>query len=73
VKRTYGSPENAIRTDKHYRDMVHRLYRLMPGAPRAPSDEEGNVLWGEVEHTEQYAFCEQVAFEIVAAAQAYAR
>jgi hypothetical protein len=49
------------RTD--FVEMVRRLYDEMPGAEHAPRDERGK-LWGEVEHTPHYQFCEQIAREI---------
>jgi len=42
-------------------DMIARLYRSMPGAPRIPVDpDSGFALWGEVEGNEHWEFCEQI-------------
>lgn len=36
------------------------LYWLMPGAERVPFDEEGLEMWGEVDFTDHYRFCEMI-------------
>ena len=64
--------ETHIRNAKGTQELAQRLYASMPGAEQPPSDERGK-LWGEVEHTEHYQFCEQIAVEIIRAAQAYSR
>lgn len=33
------------------------LYELMPGAP-SPPVEDGLTCWGDVDHTDEWAFCE---------------
>ena len=42
------------------REAVERLYRSMPGAPHVPT-EDGQAMWGEVDNTEHWQFCEQIA------------
>lgn len=64
--------ERQLRDSEHTQAMARRLYEEMPGAEQPPRDERGK-LWGEVEHTREYVFCEQIALEIIRAAQAYAR
>lgn len=64
--------ERELRDSEHTQALAQRLYSVMPTAPQPPSDERGK-LWGEVEHLPQYLFCEQIALEIIRAAQAYAR
>lgn len=64
--------ERQLRDSEHTQALAQRLYGEMPGAEQPPSDERGK-LWGEVEHTQEYLFCEQIALEIIRAAQAYAR
>lgn len=66
------TPRSELVSDPHFQAMVQRIYTEMPDAVMPPSDERGK-LWGEVEGTQQWAFCEQIAFEIISAAQAYAR
>jgi hypothetical protein len=44
------------------------LYRTMPGAPMPPKDERG-YLWGEVEGTDHWSFCEAIVDLIDAAAE----
>lgn len=65
--------ENDLRKKVHLQEMVRRLYAQMPGAPMPPSDRDGFKMWGDVDGTEHWAFCEQIALEIVRAAQAYSR
>ncbi len=40
------------------------LYRRMPDAYPVPNDERGE-LWGEVDYTDHYKFCERIAHHIV--------
>jgi hypothetical protein len=47
---------------------VIHLYSVMPGAPLPLKDERG-YLWGEVEHTEHWAFAEAIVELIDAAAK----
>lgn len=47
------------------REMARRLFGMMPGAPFVPFGPEGQYAWGEIEHTDHYNFCEQIAREIV--------
>ncbi len=49
------------------RRIAIRLYEVMPGAEQPPRDERGK-LWGEIEHTREWMFCEQIAMEIARAA-----
>jgi hypothetical protein len=64
-----------IRTAPETVQLARRLYASMPGAEQPPEEEHatGGRLWGEVEHTAHYQFCEQIAVEIIRAAQAYSR
>ncbi|CAA2140487.1 hypothetical protein [Hyphomicrobium sp. ghe19] len=62
--------ERKLRANEHTQALAQRLYQVMPGAVQPPSDERGK-LWGEVEDTPEYDFCEQIALEIMRAAQAY--
>lgn len=64
--------ERELRDNEHTQAVARRLYEEMPGAEQPPRDERGK-LWGEVEHTEHFRFCEQVALEIIRAAQAYSK
>lgn len=56
-----------------FQAMVHRLYSGCPGAEPPPRDETGTVCWGDVAETEHYVWCEQIAREIINAAQAYSK
>lgn len=47
-------------------ERIIRLYRAMPGAPM-PAIEDGVFMWGEVDGTEQWAFCEAIVDMIDAA------
>lgn len=40
--------------------IARELYRHMPGAEMPPA-EEGLLMWGEVEHTPHWRFCEVLA------------
>lgn len=57
------------------REMIERLYLTMPGAPLPPK--RSGLLdapdWSRVEGNEHWRFCEQIAIEIISAAQAYVR
>jgi hypothetical protein len=44
--------------------MAQDFYRVMPGAPLVPVGDQGQ-MWGEVEFTEHYLFCELIADRIV--------
>ena len=46
-------------------EMACDLYRVMPGAPPVPLDNQIGWLWGEVEGNEHFAFCEAIAERIV--------
>lgn len=63
----------AIRSGEHFQAMVRRIYEQMPDARLPRRDDEGFYMWGDVAGTQQWAFCEQIAFEIICAAQAYSR
>ena len=57
--------ESILRGDKYTQEMARRIYRSMPGAQmRMP---------GEFEHLPEYIFAEQLALEIICAAQAYSK
>jgi hypothetical protein len=45
--------------------MAQDFYQSMPGAPPVPIDSVRGYLWGEVEGTEHWAFCETIARRIV--------
>lgn len=46
--------------------MTKNLYEAMPGSQHVPHDPiVGDKLWGEVEHTPHYEFCNLVATLIV--------
>jgi len=62
--------ERQLRDSEHTQALARRLYSVMPGAPQPDSDERGK-LWGDVETNDAYIFCEQIALEIIRAAQAY--
>jgi hypothetical protein len=52
-------------TDERVHEVARRLYQAMPGAERVPHDDlTGEKMWGEVEDTQHYQFCEQIAREI---------
>lgn len=44
--------------------MTRNLYEVMPGAEPPPRDERG-ALWGEVDCTPHYEFCNLIANLIV--------
>lgn len=67
-----ATEEDLIRTSG-VQDMAKRLYDLMPGAERPPFEPGRGLLWGEVEGTPHYGFCERIALKIIRAAQAYSR
>ena len=39
------------------------LYRNMPGA-KMPAMKDGNYMWGDVEGTPEWEFCEEIVFTI---------
>lgn len=45
-------------------NIARRLYPQMPGAPK-PTCEQGVLVWGEIECTEHWQFCQQIAKEII--------
>jgi hypothetical protein len=46
--------------EKRIQIMARYLYERMPGARPVPTDEDRR-LWGEVDGTDEYAFCEGIA------------
>jgi len=54
------TPEELARIDT----ITRNLYETMPGAEPPPMDERGK-LWGEVESTQHYEFCNSIASLIV--------
>ncbi len=64
--------ERELRDGEHTQALARRLYEEMPGAEQPTKDERGK-LWGDVEGTEHWRFCEQLALEIIRAAQAYSK
>lgn len=44
--------------------ITHNLYESMPGAPDVPKI-DGDKMWGDVEHTQHYEFCNTIAHLIV--------
>lgn len=38
---------------------IRQLYSRMPGAPPVPN-EDGIEMWGEVENSEHWLFCERI-------------
>ncbi len=62
--------ERKLRESEYTQAMARRLYSVMPNVPQPDSDERGK-LWGDVETNDAYVFCEQIALEIIRAAQAY--
>lgn len=55
---------SAIAKAKREMILTHYLYDRMPGAEPPPVDERGK-LWGEVENTPHYEFCNAIASLIV--------
>lgn len=46
--------------------MIIRLYRNMPGAPHIPYDHgSGDLMWGDVEGTDHWSFCEAIVNLII--------
>jgi hypothetical protein len=50
------------------REAIRRLYRVMPGSPVPPKDEDGFYLWGEMDGNEYWEFC-AVIVDLIAQAQ----
>lgn len=50
-------------------ETTKELYRSMPGATM-PGFLEGRYAWGEVQDTNEWAFCETIAKKLVEAQQA---
>jgi hypothetical protein len=47
-------------------EIARRLYGVMPDAQMPPADQgTGMYLWGEVESTPRFEFCQQIAREIL--------
>ena len=46
--------------------IAQRLYEEMPGAEQPPRCLDRGKLWGEVEHTREFQFCQQIAREMLA-------
>jgi hypothetical protein len=57
-----------IDTEQRVTLIARRLYEQMPDARMPATDPEGFRYWGEVEGTQQWAFCEAIAREISEAA-----
>ncbi len=45
--------------------MTIELYRAMPGARLPPHETDRGYLWGEVEGTEEWVFCNTIARLII--------
>jgi hypothetical protein len=43
--------------------IAQRLYRAMPGA-KMPSNVDGYAMWGDIDATPEWEFCETIAAEL---------